>query len=991
MSETTPRPAFRTRLRLALAIVGVLALVAAIALYATRRMIAREALTGWLRSKGVASEAEVQAFGLRGFTGRLRIGDPRNPDFTAERAEVVYRLRGLSPEVQSVVLYRPVLRARLQNGNLSVGALDPLIEEFRRRPPKPDAAKPRIEIRGGLLLLATDYGPVRITADARVEDEKLMALAATGAPARLTGPGWRADLSASRLNLRTRGDRLHADLSADLRQATAAGAAVQGGALKLTADLPYPDFKRRRGEGALALTGALSGRRLTVGGQNLGEAQLSANFRGRSAGWIPDLVVTGAGGADLRAASGAFAGATSAALRGTATFEDVRWTRRGGDAVSARLSAEGRLQDLRLEDLSVADVAGRAFGRASIGPKGADLDLALSARGLGGWTGLGAPTPEDSADIAAVKRAVRAFRFEAPGLRLTEGGVAIAQAVRLTPQTGGLVTLAPAGSGWRLTTQGGRLPEVTADVASFRFAEGGARARGRVRARLDIGPIVGGVYDAGGQLQIQNGITRFTADRCAGFSASRLELGENDVTDLSGRLCPAGAPLLTLGGGDWRLHGRAQAASADAGFLQAKVRRAAGLIDMGQRGKTLDARLQVTAAQVLDAAPETRFHPLAMTGDVRLARDLWTGRLVFRDDARRQIATADLRHDGRTEAGEVRIETGDLVFAPEGLQPAPLSPMAEMLGSPVAGQARFVGGFSWTKDGEASGGTLTIPRLDFTSPAGKVVGLSGQVAFTSLAPLVAAPGQVLKAESLAAIVPLTGVEATFGIEGEALQVSGGEAAVGGGRVRLEQLVVPFAPGAPMTGVLNVEGVQLHDLVEASPFGDRVDLDARVSGRIPFEVVGGQVRVREGALKAIQPGRISIQREAITGVAASGAVAAPVPAAEAAVAPGSDTFTDFAYQAMENLAFDQLDATINSLPEGRVGVLFRIVGRHDPPGRQEIRLGLFELLSRKFMNRKLPLPSGTGVNLTLDTTLNLDQLLADYAEYQRLRSSAPVQP
>jgi hypothetical protein len=40
---------------------------------------------------------------------------------------------------------------------------------------------------------------------------------------------------------------------------------------------------------------------------------------------------------------------------------------------------------------------------------------------------------------------------------------------------------------------------------------------------------------------------------------------------------------------------------------------------------------------------------------------------------------------------------------------------------------------------------------------------------------------------------------------------------------------------------------------------------------------------------------------------------------------------------------------------------------------------------------LPLPSDTGVDLTLDTTLNLDDLLADYADYQRLRSSPPVQP
>ena len=33
----------------------------------------------------------------------------------------------------------------------------------------------------------------------------------------------------------------------------------------------------------------------------------------------------------------------------------------------------------------------------------------------------------------------------------------------------------------------------------------------------------------------------------------------------------------------------------------------------------------------------------------------------------------------------------------------------------------------------------------------------------------------------------------------------------------------------------------------------------------------------------------------------------------------------------------------------------------------------------------------GVDLTLDTTLNLDDLLSDYAEYRRLHGSAPVQP
>ena len=144
------------------------------------------------------------------------------------------------------------------------------------------------------------------------------------------------------------------------------------------------------------------------------------------------------------------------------------------------------------------------------------------------------------------------------------------------------------------------------------------------------------------------------------------------------------------------------------------------------------------------------------------------------------------------------------------------------------------------------------------------------------------------------------------------------------------------------------------------------------------------------LRAIEPGRLTIEREAFTAPDAQGAIAsATTPAVPATEAAGP--FSDFAYQAMEDLAFDRLDAAISSQADGRMGVLFHIRGRHDPPTKQRIRLSVFDLITRKFMNRQLPLPSGTQVDLTLDTTLNLDDLLADYGEYQRLRNSRTVQP
>lgn len=984
---TEPRPT-APRLRLVLAVVGVALLVAALALYAARKVIAREALTGWLQSKGIASEAEVEAFGPTGFTGRLWVGDPKNPDFAADRAEVRYGFTGLGVEVVSVRLTRPVVRARLHAGKLSVGALDPLIEEFLRKPPRPGARKPRIEVDDGVLQLATDYGPVRVTADARVEEGKLMSLDAATAPARLRGAGFDARLGPGMVRVRTRGGRAEVSFDTTAPKAVAGGLSVEAGQLRFTADAPYPDLQRRRGDGALVVHATLAGQRISLGDQRLEGVQLSAALTGQAKGWIPDLAVTGQAVADLRAAAGAGAGARAQGVRIAATSQDLRWTRQGGDAISASVRLSGVTDALAIAGLKLTSATVALAGPVALDRGAAALRLTGSAVGHGAWSGLGPPGPSDSAEIAAVKRGLRGFRIAAPGFALTAdraaARAALSAPLRLMPDAGGEVRLAPRGAGWRLTAAGGGLPKVDAGIDRFRLVPGGATAQGRIKAALSIGPVEQGVFDAAGILRMGAGV-RFAADRCTSVQAGRLEFGANDVEALSGRLCPAGEPLLTLAGGDWRIAGRAEGVAARVPFLQARIAEAASRVVMGQARGRLYATAEDAGARVEDTSASTRFKPLLMAGRAELADDLWTARLAFRTPGGQPLATAQLRHKASSGRGGADVDTGVLTFADGGLQPIQLSPLAAAIGAPAQGQARFAGGFQWSPDGTTSGGVLDIPRLDFKSPAGAVTGLSGRVAFASLAPLIAPPGQVLRAETIAAVAPLTGASATFALNEKALVVSDGEAAVGGGRVRIEILEVPLTPDPAMRGVLDLEGVQLHDLVEASPFGDRVDLDAKVSGRVPFEVQGGKVRITGGNLKAIRPGRLSIQRAALTSVSAA------APAAPAAGPQVSDTVSDFAYQAMENLAFDTLNAAIDSRPDGRLGVLFHVIGKHDPPQRQEIRLSWMDVLRRRFLDRKLPLPSGTGVNLTLDTTLNLDDLLADYADYQRLRGSPKVQP
>ena len=981
-------------LRLALAIVGVALLVAALLLYAARRTIAREALTAWLKSKGVPATAQIEAIGPTSVTGSIIIGDPRRPDLTIERAEIGYGLFGF--EVRSVRLARPVARARLHNGQLSMGVLDPLIAEFRRAPPRPDAAQPRIWVDGGVLLLATEFGPIRIDADAQLADGKLERLAARTAPARLRHRDFDVSLGQAVLEAKAVADRLDVSFDAPITQADARGLAASNARLRIKAAGPYPDFKSRRGDGAVVAHAEITGGRIAAGDQTLRNGFVSAALTGEARGWFDTLTLDGRVVANMRGGSFEASGGKGGAVQASATAEELRWTRKGGDAVTARIAATASLDSYVREALKVSAATASARGPVVLDRNGPDLDLIASALGRGAWTGLGPPTALDSAEIVAVKRAAEGFVFSAPGLavRGRNGQVQakLVRPVRLSPDRGGAATLAAAGSGWRLVVSGGGLPDVDADVRRFAMDADGATATGRVKAALSIGPIEKGVFDASGALRLSAGGLSFTGDSCVQTTAAKMEFGENDVEQVAGRVCPMGRPLLTMNGGDWRITGRAENVSAAAPFLQAVVAKGAGSLDLISRKAVLSGEMQVSAAEVSDAAPVTRFRPVGVTGEARLARGLWTSNLRIRDGAGRPLATAVLRH-AESGQGGVRIESGRLHFTPGGLQPAELSPLAAAIGSPAEGEAIFTGGFRWTPEAVTSSGVLEIPRLDFVSPAGALRGLTGRIEFTNLAPLVAAPGQTLRAESVqTSLGPVTNLEMAFGLEPELVRVSGGQAAVGGGVVRIESLEFPFAPEKPIRGVVHLEGVQLHDLVEASPFGDKVELDAKVSGRIPFTAEGEKVRVQNGSLHAVEPGRLSIQRTALTGVEAAGAVEASGPPGTEVVAPepGTDTFSDFAYQAMENLAFSTLSAKVDSRPDGRLAVLFHIIGKHDPPQHQEIRLGLMELIQRRFLSRKLPLPSNTGVNLTLDTTLNLDDLLADYAEFRRLHGSAEVQ-
>jgi hypothetical protein len=857
------------------------------------------------------------------------------------------------------------------------------------------------------------------------------------------GTRWTAEGLAGRLNVITTGDRLAVRLEASAETAgLGGGASPMGGrdlVLSARGDLPYPDLKTRRGDGRAVINAGLRGARLEAGETGLEDFGLDLDFDGAVKGWIETFSIEGLGRSALRAARATGPDLDGRDLRLELQPSQVRVglsdTGRAGRGVDWRVNgparltlASGRAGELALTQATVTATSFEAGGRggafeatgplalsAAAGRFGdlelrgvqgqGDLDLtrdgalllraAASLRSSGGsWSLLGVPTRDDPAELAEMKRALGDFAVDLPRLRLLAGSagteVRLDRPATITPRNGGRLTIAPAagplyaapvgapgGGALMLTAERGPgLPEARVSVPDWRLTAEGIEARLEGRAALDYDLARGLTVETKGLLRSAAGVTGFAADGCTVFTVERLELDENDVEAVAGRLCSSGRPLVELREGGWRADGRLEGLGGSVPFLQARFADASGPLAVRGGPDRMELDLDVASARLDDVAEPRRFHALTAAGRARLSGETWTGDFIV-SSGDQSVATVALHHDGVAERGGLTFDTGELAFSPQGLQPHQLTPMTVgMVESPVAGTVRFAGRFDWDPalpEGGASSGRLTIPSLDFDSPAGAVKGLSGTVDFTSLAPLTTAEGQTLKVASLETVTPLTDLGLTFTLGQAALRVEGGRIQAAGGALRLEPLNVPLDGKQAFDGVIALDSVQLGELIASAGFDDKVALDAVVSGRLPFhwDPVAG-VTIRGGVLTADQAGRLSIHRAALTGLSAGGG--------GAEIPPG--TVEDLAYQAMENLAFSGLDAQVNSLDGGRVSILFHIKGRHDPPQRQELRLSLSELISRRFLERKLPLPSDTGIDLTLDTSLNLNQLIRDLLAAQR---------
>lgn len=591
---------------------------------------------------------------------------------------------------------------------------------------------------------------------------------------------------------------------------------------------------------------------------------------------------------------------------------------------------------------------------------------------------------------AAMLDAIRNVDVQIPRLSVARSGDETSFAVRgpttLSSASGARFTLSPQGNrpllsgdaanfegAFGLHIRGGGLPETQVAVSAYRArlqADGlTLNASTQVETSLDFASLHGLHLAGGGQLESRTGRVSFALTRCADVSFdSYVNNGITRVTDTKGRLCAeTGQPFFISDDAGWRLNAAWTGASARFEQGESTIAGANGRIALsGDASGPRSGRMDLDRALLSDLQPAPRFLPINLNGSMNLAGQEWAGVLGLTIRNRR-FASLALRHAMDTGAGQAAIDAAALSFDPATFQPTDISPLLASFGTRVRGPMSFTGRVSWNTQGIESDGRLRVMNVDLQTWLGAVRGASGDLALTSLMPVTLAPSQIVTIDRLDRLVPLEQATARFSLDPMTLHLESATASMAGGRVSLDPLSFSFAPGSTTEGTLRLQNVDLTPLLAAAGLAERVKVLGRIGGVIPFTSGPEGLRFANGRVAAEGPGRMSIAREALTAAVGTGAGGEAPPGA----------VQDFAYQALENLAFDQLDGMVNSLPNGRLGVLLHVKGEHDPAVGREPRVGVLDLLRGRAFDKPLPLPKGTPIDLTLDTSLNLDELLASY--------------
>lgn len=1027
-------------------------LLLALALYLLRMPVAAFLVQRYFAELGIPAEITFSELSRTHTTLRVRLGDPSNADFTAETFSASLEFPSLfsMPAVTAAQIEGGRLKLAYDGEKMSFGSLAPLMglsaggggpvpdvtikgstlvaetpfgavsfavdaESKNGRLTRLDARLNPSTAKSGTFSAAFSEGSIKandvgetldITLSLAVANAVMAETKATGiqVSGELRGIIWTMENGAARFHLQ------RAELAADASEITGNGfsstkpslrfrtGAAEGSSEngRITALAPL-DAEMTSGETAAgsARFNAVSANfasapasltaqegRYTLSGPTRVRATLKdTSFEGAAAETIDIDFGSESATADFSNTGWSLAGTTHAVIDGTT----VKYALTEGTAQgSARAEFDGAVR--MGSTAATANLAGSVTGNATLPER--------AARGIAGSVPL---LNSDPAFVSALTASLRSVSLNAPDIGIAhengETSLSLNSPFTANGAGGTKFNLARAANSpvMRMTKDategaisfnlsGKGLPEARVVLSSYRMAGDSFNASAIFDARLDYRDMHGIHVSGPGDLRANATGSSLLAPRCAEIQIASFTPGGFALAgDSHGQFCAAsGKPLFALQGNTWRLDGQWTLPRAAIDLVGANLSAGQGTIALrGTPVGLTSGEFELARGILTDGVTPARFNSIGAGAKGTITPSGITTRIGL-TSKQTSFASIVVTQSLATGNGSAEIDASMLSFAPARLQPTDISPMLTALGTRFTGTANFTGKFAWENGTVTSGGRFATTGMGFVGPAGEVRDAAATIEFSSLLPVAAESGQKFTAARVESFVPMENVSASFAFTQQAVRLEAASATIGGGKVSVDPMTYVFSPDAVTQGTLHLSSIDVTPLLEAGGLGGRVSAKARIGGIVPFSMGPEGLRFANGRIEAEGPGRIAIKREALTGSADVGAAGTAPP----------NAIQDFAYQAMENLAFDRLDATVDSIANGRLGVLFHIVGRHDPEVAGDARLPVSGLIRGTAFDKPIPLPKGTPVDLRLDTSLNLDELLAVY--FGRQTAMAPPQ-
>lgn len=269
-------------------------------------------------------------------------------------------------------------------------------------------------------------------------------------------------------------------------------------------------------------------------------------------------------------------------------------------------------------------------------------------------------------------------------------------------------------------------------------------------------------------------------------------------------------------------------------------------------------------------------------------------------------------HDIRTGRGATDFHSGDIAFAPDGLQPASIVLALTGIISDAEGGASGDVYAEWGPKSEdfKTSGKFSLDDVSFVGPGraiSRTGGVSGELTLTDLLPLKSDGPQTLEIKllNLDSLIMENG-SATFELPGDdTLHIYRAEFPWYGGHIGAHETVASLS-GQSATVMLAAENVDLGALLGLAKV-DGLSGEGRLNGVLPIVFEEGRARIIDGRLKSVGPGAIHYVGKASDSAASAGAGA------------------QVAFSILRDLRFSELEVTINGFLDGRINFVGRFVG------------------------------------------------------------------